>query len=270
MEISYQDLATIQNAIGYSFCRKYLLIQAFTRSSYGEENGVASNETLEFIGDRVLDYVVTKILVELVRKSNDYYYLELLYDLDESDLTEVKQFIVENETLAHIIDNLGFANYLLLGKGDRTNKVSYVMKVKADLYEAIIGAVAIDSNWNMSRVENVVRRTINIEGVLNNYINEQQEQELPDDFMDDVDMDNAINVIQELAQKDYCSMPIYKFSNEQVVQRDGSLVWQCMCKVSDWNISSTINATSKKVAKKVAAYDVLCKKFGIKNRYLKN
>ena len=62
---SFNDhIEDIQKKIGYTFKNKELLYQAFTRSSYTAETGDESNETLEFIGDRVLDYVVVKLIVE--------------------------------------------------------------------------------------------------------------------------------------------------------------------------------------------------------------
>ena len=56
------DLMFIQSQIGYEFNNLNLLQQAFTRRSYSEENGGENNEVLEFIGDKVLDLIVTKYL----------------------------------------------------------------------------------------------------------------------------------------------------------------------------------------------------------------
>ena len=58
------DLQFIQDQIGYTFNNLDLLQQAFTRRSYSEENGGENNEVLEFIGDKVLDFIVVKILSE--------------------------------------------------------------------------------------------------------------------------------------------------------------------------------------------------------------
>ncbi len=56
-------LEFIQSQIGYYFNNLDLLQQAFTRRSYSEENGGENNEVLEFIGDKVLDYFVVKLLI---------------------------------------------------------------------------------------------------------------------------------------------------------------------------------------------------------------
>ena len=57
-------LSFVQRQIGYEFKNLDLLEQAFTRRSYTEENGGENNEVLEFLGDKVLDFIVVKILSE--------------------------------------------------------------------------------------------------------------------------------------------------------------------------------------------------------------
>ena len=56
------DIRLIQDQIGYEFSNTDLLQQAFVRKSYSNENGGQNNEVLEFIGDKVLDFVVVKLL----------------------------------------------------------------------------------------------------------------------------------------------------------------------------------------------------------------
>ena len=54
----------VQGQIGYNFKNLDLLQQAFTRRSYTEENGGENNEVLEFIGDKALDFVIVKLLIQ--------------------------------------------------------------------------------------------------------------------------------------------------------------------------------------------------------------
>ena len=56
------NIKEVQNQIGYQFKNEDLLYQAFTRSSYANENGGMDNEELEFLGDKALDFIVTKTL----------------------------------------------------------------------------------------------------------------------------------------------------------------------------------------------------------------
>lgn len=148
----------VERKISYRFRNSALLYQAFTRSSYSAENGGENNEVLEFIGDRVLDFYVTKVIAErygFVKSQTDYYDENedddefcIKAHRNEQDFTDLKKEIVNNKTLAKRIDKLGFAKYLNLGKSDIDNKVWNQEKVKADLFEAILGAIAIDSEWN--------------------------------------------------------------------------------------------------------------------------
>lgn len=157
-----KEIEKIEDRIGYLFRNKDLLQQAFVRRSYSRENGGGDNEVLEFIGDTVLDYLIVKLLVELFGfvENKDGDYNEFFCDYDESKLTNIKQKLVEKETLAYRIDLLGLAEYLILGKGDIKNEVYKTLSVKEDLFEAIIGAVAIDSNWNIDKLEETIERML--------------------------------------------------------------------------------------------------------------
>ncbi len=59
-----KELTRTENRIDYNFQNKDLLQQAFIRKSYSKENGGEDNEVLEFIGDKVLDLTIVKILTE--------------------------------------------------------------------------------------------------------------------------------------------------------------------------------------------------------------
>lgn len=158
------DLIFIQDQIAYNFKNLDLLQQAFVRRSYSKENGGEDNEVLEFIGDKVLDFTVVKFLSEkygyFISECDDFDKNE---DLDEfvseyheNKLTEIKKKLVEKKTLARRIDILGLAEYLIMGKGDIKNRVYEEDSVKEDLFEAILGAVALDSQWDILELQDVV------------------------------------------------------------------------------------------------------------------
>ena len=69
---------------------------------------------------------------------------EFYCEYSEGKLTEIKMHMVEKKTLAMRIDELGFADFLIMGKGDVQENISEEASVKEDLFEAIVGAVAID------------------------------------------------------------------------------------------------------------------------------
>lgn len=207
-----ETLELIQEQIGYQFKNEDLLVQAFTRRSYANENGGEDNEVLEFIGDTALDFVVVKILTErygyFASECDDYdseeEYNEFISERDEGQLTELKKNLVKRETLAARIDEFGFADYLIMGKGDEVNNANHEASVKEDLFEAIIGAVTLDSSWDNEKMQEVVDIMLN-----------------PDEYLDAQDNDekeeNYVSLIQEWVSKKYKCVPRYIFIPENEV-----------------------------------------------------
>ena len=168
-EMNYEE---IENQIGYPFTNRELLKQAFTRRSYSEEHGGENNEVLEFYGDKVLELVVGKLFSEWFGKiqehnrqqtRNDILIVnsfepkgEYHSDYNEGKLTEFRKLLVSRQTLAQRIYDLDLEPYLQLGKGDEKNGVRDKDSVKEDLFEAILGAVAIDSSWDIQKMQDTV------------------------------------------------------------------------------------------------------------------
>ena len=158
------DLKFVESRIDYKFKNTDLLQQAFIRRSYSKECGGENNEVLEFIGDKVLDMVVVKWLISQngffcsqtkeFNRNNDWD--EFCSKRDEHQLTQDKKWLVCKETLAERIDIMGLAKFLIMGKGDSKNNIQNQPSVKEDLFEAILGAVALDSKWDMKVLENTV------------------------------------------------------------------------------------------------------------------
>lgn len=171
----------VEKRIGYCFKNKDLLLQAFTRRSY--ERG-ANNEVIEFIGDSIIGMLVTKILTkryQIATKSEEYVKAlsdHLGYDysepghficvLDEDELSKLKIELVQRSSLALATESLGLEQYLLMGKSDIKGEVQKQKSVKEDLFEAIIGAIAVDTDWDMPLLEDMVDRLINIDHRLEN------------------------------------------------------------------------------------------------------
>lgn len=157
-----EDLSIIQEQIGYNFNNDILLQQAFIRRSYSQEHPDSeNNEVLEFIGDKALDFIIVRALADYYGNytNDDEYYSEL----NEGKLTEIKKHLVESKMLAYRIDLLGFQDYLIMGKGDYRNNVQEDDHVKEDLFEAIIGAVALDSDWDVDVLDTVVGMILDYE-----------------------------------------------------------------------------------------------------------
>ncbi len=208
-----EDLKQIQKEISYNFENVDLLQQAFIRKSYSQENGGENNEVLEFIGDKALDFAVMKILMEefgeIVNPINENYiygrnrdcvYLnkEFRSKFSEGKFTEIKKNLTQKKMLAHRIDILGYNDLLIMGKGDLQNNVQDDTSVKEDLFEAIIGAVALDSNWDINIIQRVVEIMLNTEAYLNNEIENDN---------------NYTSLVQEWCQREYNVLPNYDFGN---------------------------------------------------------
>lgn len=209
----------VQGQIGYEFKNQDLLKQAFTRRSYTAENGGENNEVLEFIGDKALDFCVTKLLIQKYgyfangdpADATMYSFWELENkrrqrghckpavnsfhcDRSEDELSRMKSRMVSKKPLARRMDELGFSEFLIMGKGDIQNNVNEEDSVKEDLFEAIIGAVVLDSGWDQKIIQSVVEAML-----------------VPEDFWgDDTDI-NYVRLIQEWEQKKNGCIPWFKY-----------------------------------------------------------
>ena len=172
----------------------YLLQQAFIRRSYSKEKGGQDNEILEFIGDKALDLAVIKKLIEYYGEINEDGELETEKGFNEGKLTNFKTRLVESSMLAHRIDIMGLNKYLIMGRGDVEKNVQNEQSVKEDLFEAIVGAVALDCSWDMDAIQDVVEKMLDIEYYVET------------DFKSD---NNFVDLIQQWCQKKYNTIPKY-------------------------------------------------------------
>lgn len=197
------DYYLIEKQIGYEFHNRMLLQQAFTRKSYtNETHDGDNNEVLEFIGDKVLDMVVVKALSEYFGDINDRDEYECEYS--EGKLTEIKKKLVESKMLSARIDELGFADLLVLGKGDIKINAQNDIHVKEDLFEAILGAVALDSDWDMQSMQDVVEMMLHLTHYIEN---------------DDSEVLDYVSLIQQWQQKRIGELPDYCFKSKDDYNR---------------------------------------------------
>ena len=136
------DWDDCQRALGISFNDRSLLEQAFTHSSYLNENpdfALSSNERLEFLGDAILDFIVAESLYEEFP------------DLPEGELTPIRASLVCCETLAEIASSLKLGNWLLLGRGEEASGGRIRQSNLANTTEALIGAIYLDQGLDKAR-----------------------------------------------------------------------------------------------------------------------
>ena len=119
--------------IGYTFKNRGLLKEALTHTSYAYENKVKSNERLEYLGDSILEFVISE-------------YLFLKYNnLSEGEMTKVRANVVCEDSLYEIAKRHNFSDFLLLGKSEKHSQNSK-KAIMADSVEAVIAAIFLDSD----------------------------------------------------------------------------------------------------------------------------
>ena len=128
-----------QKVIQYDFQNVNLLKNALTHSSYineGKSVQTGNNERLEFLGDAILDTVIS-----------DYLYSRLDH-VEEGELTKLRAVIVCERSLAVCGTKVSIGDYLWLGKGEENSGGRKRSSIIADAMEAVIGAIYLDSGWN--------------------------------------------------------------------------------------------------------------------------
>lgn len=132
------DFQTFAKKLGYSFNNINLLIEALTHRSYLNEHREytgSHNERLEFLGDAVLELATTDFLFKKFPAK------------PEGELTSYRAALVNTVSLAESAQALGINDYLLLSKGEAKDTGRARDVILADAFEAIIGAIYLDSGF---------------------------------------------------------------------------------------------------------------------------
>lgn len=129
----------LKEEIGISWRDEALLRQALTHGSYAYEHpGVPNNQRLEFLGDAVLELVVS-----------DYLYRSFP-GKSEGDLTRLRAAIVCEPSLARVASGLGMGEALLMGRGEMLSGGRERPSILADAFEALLGAVYLDQGLTVA------------------------------------------------------------------------------------------------------------------------
>lgn len=135
-----KDFSAFEKAIGIIFRNKEVLQQAFTHRSYINENprsGLSHNERLEFLGDAVLELIVTDYLFKTYR------------DNTEGDLTAYRSALVNAVVAAEVAQDLNMNDHLLLSKGESKDTGRARQTILANAYESFIGALYLDQGYEV-------------------------------------------------------------------------------------------------------------------------
>ena len=136
------NVERLQQRLGYTFGDRGILLQSLTHTSYGheflQEKSIAlrDNERLEFLGDAILDVVISDLLLETFPNAN------------EGQLSKMRASVVNEKTLAELARNIGLSDYVRLGKGETQTGGQNKPSILSSTLEAVIAAIYLDGGFN--------------------------------------------------------------------------------------------------------------------------
>lgn len=219
----------LEERLNYTFQEKKLLKEALVHKSYGNENWSykkINNERLELLGDAALDLVVV-----------EYLYKNLV-SAPEGELARLKSMLVSEPILSKIAMNLELGEYLKLGKGEELTGGRERVSILGDAFEAVMGAIYLDSSYETVRDVTLHCLKDYIEGIDSN-----------EDIVD------YKTKLQEIIQKKYKITPKYEVVSEN--GPDHSKIFEIIVKIE--NNSGIGNGKTKKIAEQKAAKELLRK-----------
>lgn len=222
---SYQQFA--ENTLGIKFNNPDLLLTAFTHRSYVNEHKKTTqehNERLEFLGDAVLELVVT-----------DYLYSN--YNDPEGILTNWRSALVRTESISAAATRNGFEPYLRLSRGEKRGSDRAREQILANSYEAVVGAIYLDAGYEAAKsfIQN---------SLLTTFV----------DILESGSWQDPKSVLQELVQSKDSYTPIYKVISEVGPDHDKTFTVGVFV---DGDLKGQGNGPSKQAAQVAAAQAAL-------------
>jgi ribonuclease-3 len=178
----------LSSTIGYSFKDQELLFEALRHPSYVYEmdsQGISDNQRLEFLGDAVINLVVSHML------------MESFPEIKEGDLSKCRASLVSENGLHSIAQKVKLGDYIFLGKGEELTNGRKKSSILSDAIEALIGAIYLDGGFDSAL---------------------KVAASLFSPFMDEIDLNKSINdfktELQEHAQEVFRLTPEYRLEKE--------------------------------------------------------
>jgi len=188
------DFKKFEDLAGIIFKDKNLLKQAFTHRSYLNENRnleINHNERLEFLGDAVIELLVTEYLYQKYP------------DNTEGDLTAYRASLVNADTLSEVARKIGVNDFLLLSKGETKDTGKARQYILANTIEAIIGAIYLDQGYDAAK-----------------YFVSKNVYHLIDKIVEEKSWVDAKSMFQEKSQEFANTTPLYKTIKEEGPDHD--------------------------------------------------
>jgi ribonuclease-3 len=172
------------------------------------------------------------------------------------ELSEFVNELVCNRVWAECITRLELQNYLRMGKGEMKNNQQKKERVKANLFEAIVGAVAIDAKWDFKQTENVVLTMLPLEEFLGKLVKKKKTDKSNQKKSVQDSRNSARNQLNVLYTKKMIKQPVFK-DEQRVVS--GKQIWISCCSVKGYPNTSSVQKGSKADSREDAAYKMLCR-----------
>jgi len=212
----------LEHALGHAFTRPEFLRQALTHRSHSSPH----NERLEFLGDSLLNCVVTTLLYQRFP------------DMREGDLSRLRASLVCQETLAEIASGIGLGEALLLGEGELKSGGFRRPSILADGLEAVLGAIYLDAGFEA--VHTSIRRLfmVRIDAITSHSAGKDAKTEL-----------------QEWLQARKLALPRYTLLRTQGEAH--AQEFSVSCAIASMNLLVEGNGTSRRAAEQQAARAML-------------
>ena len=189
---------------GYNFNDRIIFEKALTHRSYYNENikkSPGDNEKLEFLGDSVIDLLLSQRL------------MERFPNLSEGELSKLRASLVNESSLASLARNLDLGQYIKLGVGESKMGGSQKSRLLASVFEAIVGALYLDGGLTAA----------------SDFLKKQFEQKIEEFEPSTLFQSDYKTRLQEFTQKNQKITPVYQLVNEE--GPDHSKVFEVMVKV---------------------------------------
>jgi ribonuclease-3 len=208
----------LKESLDYQFADPGLLRQALThRSAPG-----CNNERLEFLGDAVLDFVISEVVFDTHPHA------------PEGDLSRLRSSLVKDTSLARIANDIGLGEFLILGSGERKTGGHRRQSILADALEAIFGAVYLDKGFDAARA--VIRRAFG---------------ERLQDFPSVDDLRDPKTKLQEWLQARQLGLPEYELL--EVTGQPHKQSFEVSCRVGEAEPETRGIGTTRRKAEQAAA-----------------
>lgn len=217
------DVAKFQASVDFNFKNEGLVFEALCHKSYNKENPQwPHNEKLEFLGDAVLDLVVSDLLMEKFTEDK------------EGSLSRKRASVVNEDRLDQVAREKNIDQFLLIGQREANNNLRENPRIVASAFEAVVGAIYKDSGFDsvFPWISNIFSPII-------------------DDAFDEHDFEGDYKTrFQEWVQEEYKQTPRYKVVSQEGPDHDRTFEMEVFVGDESWG---TASGSSKKAAAQNAA-----------------